>query len=293
MAAEAGRRRLVAAVAALEQLCLRFAGFGLERAVPEQVAALQALALIGGLESAQTVARLITRSIVQGPTRKIAVGVAAQLKSALPAETVLALLHHADPDVRADACRCTGAWPAAISVLLDLTADSDSSVRVAAFCALGRLGRREARPALAGLLRDAPSLEIIEAVPRIADEDCVIVLGRIVRTQPALADAARDALEMIDHPRARQVVAALTAERRPAWSGRRRSPVTRLMKGTGSGRHRLRAVLHMTALIALRHSPALRAFLRLVAAGKPEKPPLIAAIGKLGAPLSPNSFPAA
>ena len=65
------------------------------------------------------------------------------------------------------------------------------------------------------------------------------------------------------------------------------------MKGTGSGRHRLRAVLHMTALIALRHGPALRAFLRPVAAGKPEKPQLIAAIGKLGAPLSPTSFPAA
>ena len=55
--------------------------------------------------------------------------------------------------------------------------------------------------------------EIIEAVPRIADEDCVIVLGRIVRTRPALADVARDALETIDHPRARQVLAALTAER--------------------------------------------------------------------------------
>jgi hypothetical protein len=150
---------------------------------------------------------------VQGPTRKIAVGVAAQLRSALPAETVLSLLHHADPDVRADACRCTGAWPAAISVLLDLSADTDSSVRVAAFCALRRLGRREARPALAGLLRAAPTLQIIEAVARIADEDCAIVLGRIVRTQPALAEAARDALEIIDHPRARQVVAALEAER--------------------------------------------------------------------------------
>ncbi|MGH6898455.1 MAG: HEAT repeat domain-containing protein [Geminicoccaceae bacterium] len=212
LAAEAGRRRLVAAIAALEQLCLRFAGFGLERAVPEQVAALQALALIGGPESAQTVARLITRSIVQGPTRKVAVGIAAQLRSALPAETALALLQHADPEVRADACRCTGAWPAAIPVLLELTDDSDGNVRVAAFCALGRLGSREARPALTRLLRDAPSLEIIEAMPRIADEDCVILLGRIVRTQPALADAARDALEMIDHPRARQI-AAIAAER--------------------------------------------------------------------------------
>jgi len=213
LAAEAGRRRLAAAITALEQLCLRFAGFGLERAVPEQVAALRALALIGGPESAQAVARLITRSIVQGPTRKVAVGIAVRLSSALPAATVMALLQDADPDVRADACRCTGASPAAIPVLLDLTDDADGNVRTAALCALGRLGSREARPGLARLLRDAPSLEIIDAVPGIADEDCVIVLGRIVRTRPALADAARAALELIDHPRARQVVAALTAER--------------------------------------------------------------------------------
>ena len=212
LAAEAGRRRLLAAVPALEQLCLRFAGFGLERAVPEQVAALQALALIGGPESAQTVARLISKSIVQGPTRKLAVGIAVRLSSALPAATVMALLQDADPVVRADACRCTGASPAAIPVLLDLTDGSDGNVRIAALCALGRLGRREARPVLTRLLRDAPSLEIIDAVPGIADEDCVIVLGRIVRTLPALADAARAALELIDHPRARQVVAALTAE---------------------------------------------------------------------------------
>jgi HEAT repeat protein len=213
LAAEAGRRQLVAAIAALEQLCLRFAGFGLERAVPEQVAALRALALIGGPESAQAVARLIARSVVQGPTRKVALGIAARLNSALPAATVIALLQDADPDVRADACRCAGAWRAAIPVLLDLTDDADGSVRIAALCALGRLGSREARPGLARLLRDAPSVEIIDAVAGIADEDCVIVLGRIVRTRPALADAGRAALELIDHPRARQVVAALAAER--------------------------------------------------------------------------------
>jgi hypothetical protein len=84
LAAEAGRRGLVAAVPALEQLCLRFAGFGLERAVPEQVAALDALALIGGSKAADTVARLIARNVVQGPTRKVAVEVAAQIRSALP-----------------------------------------------------------------------------------------------------------------------------------------------------------------------------------------------------------------
>ena len=38
LALEAGRRGLVTAVPALEELCRRFAGFGLERAVPERVA---------------------------------------------------------------------------------------------------------------------------------------------------------------------------------------------------------------------------------------------------------------
>ena len=44
--AEAGRRRLASAVPALEALCRRFAGFGGDRIVPEQAAAIDALAAI-------------------------------------------------------------------------------------------------------------------------------------------------------------------------------------------------------------------------------------------------------
>jgi hypothetical protein len=165
LAAEAGRRRLVAAVPALEQLCLRFAGFGLERMVPEQVASLQGLALIGGSEAAQTVARLIARAVVQGPTRKVALKAAAQLESALSVETVVALLHDIDPEVRAEACRCARPWPAVLQVLLGLADDGDSDVRVAAACALGRRGRSEARQTLVRLLRDAPSVEVIDHSP--------------------------------------------------------------------------------------------------------------------------------
>src|SRR4051812_10396974 len=43
---EAGRRRLTAAVPALEALCQRFKGFGVEHAVPEQIAALHGLVAI-------------------------------------------------------------------------------------------------------------------------------------------------------------------------------------------------------------------------------------------------------
>ena len=47
LAAEAGRRRLVGAIPALEALCQRFTGFGVDRIVPEQAAALDALVMIG------------------------------------------------------------------------------------------------------------------------------------------------------------------------------------------------------------------------------------------------------
>ncbi len=211
LTAEAGRRGLAVAVPALEQLCRRFAGFGIERPVQEQVAALQALALIGGREAAQAVTRLIAKDVVRGPTRKVALRVAAGLKSLLPAETVLALLQDPDAEVRADACRCSGPWPVVVPVILDLTRDGEREVSAAALCALGRMGRREARPALARQLRDAPSPAVIDAIVPIADEECVILLGRIVRTQPALAGAALEALETIDHPRARQILAATSA----------------------------------------------------------------------------------
>src|ERR1700686_1609547 len=46
LAAEAGRRQLAAAVPALTALCRRFAGFGADRLVPEQAAALQAPAVV-------------------------------------------------------------------------------------------------------------------------------------------------------------------------------------------------------------------------------------------------------
>jgi hypothetical protein len=55
LAAEAGRRRLTAAIPSLEALCRRFSGFGIDRVVPEQAAALQALAAIGGREAARAV----------------------------------------------------------------------------------------------------------------------------------------------------------------------------------------------------------------------------------------------
>jgi HEAT repeat protein len=209
LAAEAGRRRLTAAVPALEALCRRFAGFGADRIVPEQVAAIDALAQISGADAARALARLIARRTVQGPCLQRAVGAAARLGAKLPAGTVMELLRHDDAAIRADACRFAQPSPEMVAQLRDLLDDLQRPVRMAAACALGLMGRNEVRPLLTRYLREEPSTEMIDAVSPIADEESVILLGRIARTMPDLSPAALDALDSIDHPRASRIVAEI------------------------------------------------------------------------------------
>ena len=207
--AEVERRKLATAIPLLEKLCSRFAGFGADLIIPEQVAALRALAAIGGREAARSVAKLIERAIIQGPTLNIAANVAASLGSDLPNNIVHQLLAHADQEVRADACRCAKPTPDTMSILIDLLGDLDRRVNVAAACALGRMANRNALPILSQVLREAPSTEVIEAISGVADEDCIILLGRILQTDAALSCAAREALDTLDHPRAVQIIGPL------------------------------------------------------------------------------------
>lgn len=209
LAAEAGRRRLGAAVPALEALCGRLTGFGSLRVVPEQVAAIHALVAIDGPQSARAVARLIARGAFQGPTLVVAVAAAVRLGAPLPRATVLALLRHPEPAVRRDACRCARAGPEIAEVLIDLANDLHPDVATAAVCALGRMGRTEARAALKHLVRSAPSAEVIEALAAVADEDGVILLARLGRERPDLAAAVLSGLEAIDNPRAETAASAL------------------------------------------------------------------------------------
>ena len=212
LAAEAARRRLPAAVPALDQLCRRFTGFGLSQVVPEQVAALVALAEIGGAEAAQAVVGIIARGVVQGPAVKIAVAAAAHLGASLPVNVVVPLLRHADPSVRADACRCSRFRPEIVAILTDLLHDLHRDVADQAACALGRMGQTEARSALLRLLRDAPTDDIIEAITDIADEEAIVLLGRIARSGGSLAEAARSALAAIDHPQAARLLKTIASE---------------------------------------------------------------------------------
>jgi hypothetical protein len=213
LAAESGRRRLAAAVPALAALCRHFAGFGTRRPVAEQVAAIEALVMIGGRDAAHAVSQLIERAVVQEPTLPIAASAAARLGSVLSPDVLRRLLRHAEPGIRADACRCARPLPDLILILIDLLDDLDRRVAISAASALGRMGRMEARPILKDLLRDDPSEEIIDAVSSIADEECAVLLGRVARSRPALADAALVSLENIDDVRAASIAAAIRRRR--------------------------------------------------------------------------------
>src|SRR5258705_5266601 len=120
LATEAGRRRLAAAIPSLETLCRRFAGFGIDRMVPEQAAALQALAVISGREAAQAVLPLNVRGVLQGPALKLAVSTAARIGSTLPADVLRSLLRHPHPRIPARVFGCARPPPKPISLVIGL-----------------------------------------------------------------------------------------------------------------------------------------------------------------------------
>jgi hypothetical protein len=202
LAAEAGKRQLSSAVTALVTLCHCFVGFGIDRRVPEQAAALQALTVIGGPEASRSVSQMIAKGIFQGPTLAVAVAAASQLRAIVPTDVALRLLRHANPLVRASACDCVRPGGDITTVLIDLLNDLDREVTIAAACDLGRMGRVEARIQLKRYLKERPSPRVIEAVAGVADEEAIVFLARLGRARPELAVSILSALDDIDHVRA-------------------------------------------------------------------------------------------
>lgn len=209
LAAEAGRRRLGEAAPALVALCRRFVGFGVDCVVPEQVAALEALGAIGGPEASRSVGQMIVRGIVQGPNLAASVIAASRLGIIFPPDFALPLLRHEDPSARVAACSCVRAGGDVVATLIELLTDLDGEVATAAACALGRLGRVEARHRLKHCLTERPSPHVIELVTGIADEEAIVFLARIGRKRPELVNSILSALDEIDHARAAAASAGL------------------------------------------------------------------------------------
>ncbi len=202
LAREAVRRHLPNAVAALEMLCQRFRGFGLDREVSEQTAALSGLSALGGLAASEAVSRLIVSGTIQGPGLRVALEAASALGCPLPQDRIVRWLRDDDQRVREAACRLARGGAEATAALIDLLTDLHAPVSRAAAFALGRLGRPEARPILLRLLATAPSPGLIHALAGIADDDVWVRLGQTARRVPDLAAAVLEALEDSESPRA-------------------------------------------------------------------------------------------
>jgi HEAT repeat protein len=209
LAAEVGRRRLSGAVTALVNLCNSFAGFGVDREVPEQAAALEALAAIGGPDASRSVAQMIAKGVVQGPTLAVGVAAASRLGAIFSPDIAMLLLRHSNPSVRASACACVRPGRDIVATLIELLRDLDHEVSTAAACALGRMGRIEARGQLKRYLNERPSPRTIEAVAGVADEEAIVFLARIGRARRELASSVLCALDEIDHARATAATSAL------------------------------------------------------------------------------------
>ena len=200
------QRRLTPAVPALEELCRRFKGFGLHSVVPEQRAALLGLR---GLGAGTAIVRLIETGAVQGPGLAIAVKAAATVGARLPEPLALAFLRHPDPGVRSDACRCARPSAAVTAILLELLTDLHPSVADAAACALGRSGRHEAHGRLLKSVVQVPTVELILAVAVVADDDDVVLLGRLAVSHPSFRGPILSALDGMETERAAVVAAGV------------------------------------------------------------------------------------
>lgn len=199
---EVARRELADAVPALEALCRRFFGFGLDREVTEQVAALRCLAALGGRPAAEAVTRLIIAGALRGPGVRVALETASSLGCRLPADHIAALLHDDNPRVREAACQCAPGGAQVIAGLIELLADLHRSVVHAAALALGRLGRREGHAELVELLRTAPCEAVVGALAGIAEDDDWVLLGQAALRRPELTNVVLDALQESEEPRA-------------------------------------------------------------------------------------------
>ena len=122
---------------------------------------------------------------------------------------MLALLRHADPAIRADACRLARRGPEVITTLAELLDDLHRDVCIEAACALGRMGRAGGRAAAQTGAAPGSIPACDRGVPPVADEECIVLLGRIARASPDLAAAACDALAAIEAPLAARLLERL------------------------------------------------------------------------------------
>lgn len=214
LCSEVVSRSLEEAVPALESLWRCFVGFGIETPCPEQLAVLNALALLNGKAAGAALERIVLSDRLPGSLLPAALRAAADAGLALPAGFLAPRLGHGDDAVRGPAfelaLQARGELP--VRPLRDGLADPVASIRRHAAVAMGNRGDGEAKDLLIGELARNPSTDVIEALAAIRDDDAIVHLGRCAKDHPAFDRVVVEALRGMESPKAQRLAERIEAD---------------------------------------------------------------------------------
>ena len=221
LCAEVVSRSLHDAVPALESLWRRFVGFGIRVPFVEQRAVLSTLGRIDADAAQAGLRAIILSKSLPASLLPCALRAAAQAGLALPAAFVAPLLSHADAAVREPVFALAAKSGVGGDLLRDGLTDPASSVRRLAAITMGARGDAEAREGLIAELATNPSLEVIEALAAIGDDDAIVHLGRCAERHPAFAGAVVDMLRDMESEKAERLARHLQRGWPATRSGKR------------------------------------------------------------------------
>ena len=221
LCAEVVSRSLHEAVPALESLWRRFVGFGIRAPFVEQRVVLSTLGRVDGDAAQAALRAIILSKSLPACLLPFALRAAAQAGLALPTVFVAPLLSHPDVAVREPAFALATKSGVGGDQLRDGLTDPSASVRRLAAIAMGARGDAEAKGGLIAEIATNPSLEVIEALAAIGDDDAIVHLGRCAERHPALASAIVDMLRDMESTKAERLARHLEQGRLVAGSGER------------------------------------------------------------------------
>ena len=195
----------------LEALWRRFAGYGVETPLVEQLTVLGTLARLDDAAARLALRRIVLSRGLPDSVLPAAARAAAEAGLGLPAGFIAPLLGHEDVVVREPAFAL--AMKAGVSDLLlrEGLSDGSASVRCLAAIAMGNRGEAEVRGRLLEELARAPTKGVIEALAPIWDDDVIVHLGRCAERHPDLAGTVIDMLRDMESGKAERLARRLEA----------------------------------------------------------------------------------
>ena len=225
------------ALPALERLWRRFAGFGQDRLLPEQVAVIETLAKIGTAAARELLAGIVTAPDLSFPLLPTALRAALAVSLRLPATFTGPLLAHGNPEIREFAIRLSAFGRPEFEGLEACLADTHAAVRRAAAIVLGGFGWNRAKAVLLAELARHPDGDVVDALAGIADDDIVVHLGRCAGMHPELAGRIASELEEMQTPRSLKIASRIRGrmDGRISSDRPRPQPAARDEGGAGAG----------------------------------------------------------